>query len=324
MDRCSLLARPFPDRTTAVQAIASHCLSGRGWALLLAFLLLPLCFTPRLNAEDKGAGPVTPTSPKWPALASGPLQDNSFLLEEAYNQEAGVVQHISNAIFDRRRRTWTGGFTQEWPVFSQRHQLSYTLPFTYGNGVGAARGVGDALINYRLQLFYERGRTPAVAPRVSLILPTGRVADGLGTGSAGVQVSLPVSKQFGPHFAGHFNLGATLLPSARSEGSPGRESLRLWNAGTSVIWEPAHAVNLVTELVTFREAEVTAAGVRYRNQAILLPGIRIGRNSGHGLQSVWGIGMPIGIAGGRRVMGVLVYLSLEHAFTSAARREREW
>jgi hypothetical protein len=29
-----------------------------------------------------------------PAPEPGPIQDNSFLAEEAYNQEPGVVQHI--------------------------------------------------------------------------------------------------------------------------------------------------------------------------------------------------------------------------------------
>jgi len=30
-----------------------------------------------------------------PAAAPAAIEDNSFLIEEAYNQEAGVVQHIS-------------------------------------------------------------------------------------------------------------------------------------------------------------------------------------------------------------------------------------
>lgn len=35
------------------------------------------------------------------ALAEGTkkIQDNSFLLEEAYNQEAGVVQHIQSFMY---------------------------------------------------------------------------------------------------------------------------------------------------------------------------------------------------------------------------------
>ena len=48
---------------------------------------------------------------KRPAAA---VQDNSFLIEEAYNQEAGVVQHILN--LQRADRDWFLSFTQEWPV----------------------------------------------------------------------------------------------------------------------------------------------------------------------------------------------------------------
>lgn len=64
------------------------------------------------------------------------IQDNSFLVEEAYNQEAGVVQHILNISPDVGRnnnpgeREWALNFTQEWPVFSQTHQFSYTVPYT--------------------------------------------------------------------------------------------------------------------------------------------------------------------------------------------------
>jgi len=63
----------------------------------------------------------------WPDLSSGPLQDNSFLIEEAYNQEAGVVQNIVNGLWSRGSEDWLLTFTQEWPVPDQRHQFSYTL-----------------------------------------------------------------------------------------------------------------------------------------------------------------------------------------------------
>src|SRR5919198_4945506 len=61
-------------------------------------------------------------------LAKG-IQDNSFLVEEAYNQEPGVVQHIVNVPINLTNgaREITPSFTQEWPIFSQLHQLSYTL-----------------------------------------------------------------------------------------------------------------------------------------------------------------------------------------------------
>lgn len=53
------------------------------------------------------------------------IQDNSFFIEEAYNQERGVVQDISTF-----SRMWNGkdlsySFTQEWPgARNWRHQFS--------------------------------------------------------------------------------------------------------------------------------------------------------------------------------------------------------
>ena len=72
------------------------------------------------------------------------IQDNSFLLEEAYNQEAGVVQHILNIagsvdrLGGRDDRALSFVFTQEWPLVSQRHQLSYTIPYSFVDGAGGS------------------------------------------------------------------------------------------------------------------------------------------------------------------------------------------
>ena len=65
-------------------------------------------------------------------LAKG-IQDNSFFVEEAYNQEPGVVQHILNVpvFFADGAKEITPSFTQEWPVFSQTHQFSYTIPYSF-------------------------------------------------------------------------------------------------------------------------------------------------------------------------------------------------
>src|SRR3972149_3621681 len=66
------------------------------------------------------------------AESEGPknISDNSFLIEEAYNQEPGVVQHIFNWF-----PTWdhTGGHRQDFafqyvmelPLGSMRHQFSF-------------------------------------------------------------------------------------------------------------------------------------------------------------------------------------------------------
>ncbi|MBM3884173.1 MAG: hypothetical protein FJ387_31455 [Verrucomicrobia bacterium] len=100
------------------------------------------------------------------------IMDNSFLVEEAYNQEKGVVQHIGNAIygvdrlFDPQTRTLDLTFTQEWPVFSQTHQFSYTVPYGFAWEDGdSVNGVGDVLLNYRYQAYLNEESLTAFAPR---------------------------------------------------------------------------------------------------------------------------------------------------------------
>src|SRR5215468_8130056 len=91
-------------------------------------------------------------------LAKG-IQDNSFFIEEAYNQEPGVVQHIFNLPIDFTNGSREIGlsFTQEWPVFSQTHQFSYTLPYLFTEDDS---GMEDMRLNYRLQAFMEGKYTP--------------------------------------------------------------------------------------------------------------------------------------------------------------------
>ena len=146
------------------------------------------------------------------------IEDNSFLIEEAYNQEPGVVQHIFSAAYnnDSRRRGWSFNFTQEWPVFSQDHQFSYSVPsYHFIDGADRVYGVGDILLNYRYQALEEGELKPAFAPRFSLVLPTGNRDRGTGNGVVGYQWNLPFSKKLGSRFALHANFGLTYLPHAR-------------------------------------------------------------------------------------------------------------
>ena len=91
------------------------------------------------------------------------IQDNSFLIEEAYNQEPGVVQGI--ATLRRQGRDRYFAFTNEFPLGSQIHQFSYVLPYSILRSEGQkARGIGDVLLNYRYQALFESAVTPAFAP----------------------------------------------------------------------------------------------------------------------------------------------------------------
>src|SRR6187200_2027366 len=105
--------------------------------------------------------------PAWAQDEYG-ITDNSFLVEEAFNQEAGIFQNIVNY---RRWRPgeWIASFTQEWPLPSMTHQLSFTVPF---GRVLRDAGVGDVIINYRLQVLQEGPGRPAFSPRISVIIPS--------------------------------------------------------------------------------------------------------------------------------------------------------
>ncbi|MCU0917755.1 MAG: transporter, partial [Planctomycetes bacterium] len=141
------------------------------------------------------------------------IQDNSFLLEEAYNQEDGVVQH-TQTFQHVEAGDWFYSFTQEWPVPTQKHQFSYTIPYLHLDEPQAQTGFGDVLLNYRYQAVLQG--PVAFSPRVSLIMPTGNHREGLGNDTWGVQGNLPLSLELGDRWVTHWNLGATYLPGARS------------------------------------------------------------------------------------------------------------
>ena len=86
------------------------------------------------------------------------FSDHSFLLEEAYNQDRGEVQHTLNAVYsnDFWRRGWSFNFEQEWWLFTEDHQVAFSIPFFHLREEGnKQRGLGDIQIEYRYQLTEE-------------------------------------------------------------------------------------------------------------------------------------------------------------------------
>ena len=116
-------------------------------------------------------GTVSVSQSQTPAPAQAeeesPIQDNGFLVEEAYNQEDGVVQHASLLNYFRDSKDWNYGFTQEWPLpFDWRHQFSYTLSAVRPGALpDDGPGFGDVALNYRYQLVGSGKDRVAVAPR---------------------------------------------------------------------------------------------------------------------------------------------------------------
>ena len=243
-----------------------------------------------------------------------PISDNSFLVEEAYNQEKGVVQHISG--FSRSSGTdgWAYSLTQEWPLGGRRHQLSYTIPLSQ-QGTPASTGVGDVMVNYRLQALFDERRGIAVSPRISWSFATGDDTKGLGLGGGGLQVNLPISKTLGRSLVSHTNLGATSFSKAPGAGDAST-SLHNVFAGQSFIWLVRSRFNVMLETVWTRATTDSDAGSSVSESAFIIPGIRWGYDFRSGLQVVPGIGVPLGIGGSKGARQIFLYLSLEHPFAA--------
>jgi hypothetical protein len=251
---------------------------------------------------------------------ASPIQDNSFLVEEAYNQESGVVQHI--AVFTRERGigSWVFTFTQEWPFSTQRHQLSYSIPLL-SPGSGLAAGLGDLVLNYRYQALGAGDSPVFVAPRLSLLLPTGDERRERGAGATGAQFNLPVSIQHSQRMVTHWNAGLTVTPGARSATGE-KATTRGYNAGASAIWLLHPAINPMLELSWDRSEVVAGTDRRSASDAFLLsPGLRAAINMRSGLQIVPGLAVPIGLGPSSGERALLIYLSLEHPFTRSLPNE---
>ena len=249
---------------------------------------------------------------------SAPIQDNSFLIEEAYNQEDGIIQHIST--FERltNSRDWVYTQTDEWPLRAYRHQVSVTMAATHaGSFAGSGAGFGDTAFNYRYQLVGSGETKLAVAPRLSLLIPTGDHIFGRGCGGLGLQTNIPISIQHSAHLVSHWNAGATWIPRALNHRRDAAGAVGM-NLGQSLVWLARPRVNFLIETLWTSSESVVAPHKTVRSQDLYVsPGIRWAHNLNRGLQIVPGIAVPVGIGPCAGEKGIILYLSFEHPFAFA-------
>lgn len=257
-----------------------------------------------------------------PPAASGPIQDNSFLIEEAYNQEAGVVQHISTMARLWGSKDWGYSFTEEWPAGrAWRHQFSYTLGMQHaGDFPGSGAGLGDVLLNYPYQLFGSGETRVAFSPRWTLLFAAGDAKQGRSIGGTGLQTNLPLSVSILPKLVTHFNAGAMFVPHAQNERGE-HAFVSGYNVGQSVVWLVRPRVNLLLEAVYTDTQEVTySQRTAWSPSLYVSPGVRWSHNFRNGLQIVPGVGVPIGVGVSRGETGLFLYLSFEHPFGGLRKR----
>jgi hypothetical protein len=253
-----------------------------------------------------------------PAPSTRPFEivDNSFLVEEAYNQESGIFQNIFGAVRSDAGE-WAASFTQEWPAPGIRHQLSYTLVFDNDTEPGR---LGDVALNYRFQLWTGADGGTALSPRVSVLLRPNR-GDSLDAGPLGIELNLPASRQFGDLFV-HGNAGVRIYPSVESSVFSSPLELRTpyhlalvspFLAGSAILRVRPMVHLMLETVVLFTESVVERATTSRDTTVIISPGTRFGWNFG-GQQLVLGVAVPLERGAGETGTGLLGYASWELPF----------
>jgi len=269
-------------------------------------LLLAVAWPGHAGAQQPAGAPPSPRPFE--------IVDNSFLVEEAYNQEAGIFQNIFGALRNEGGQ-WAATFTQEWPAPGVRHQLSYALVFD-NEGRGS---MGDVAINYRYQLRTGEGGGTALSPRVSLLLRARR-EHSLEAARVGMELNLPASRQFGNIFL-HGNAGVRMYPQVESSVFPSPVELQAphdvalvnpFLAGSAIL-RVKPMLNLMFESVVLFEEHIVGRARTARDTTVILsPGARFGWNLGDH-QLILGAAVPITFAD-ETDAGVLLYFSYELPF----------
>jgi hypothetical protein len=240
---------------------------------------------------------------------SRPLEDNSFLIEEAYNQDAGAVQQIGTFLRGHGG-AWVASFTQEWPAPAQAHQLSYTL--TYGQaGAGGERGLGDILVNYRYQAVFEEDRL-AFAPRLTAVIAGSNADSGASYRGVGLQGMLPLSVTLTPWLVAHSNLQVTWIPAGH-QGDAKAEFLVL-TLGQSFVWLAHPRFNVMLETLWLGTGTRSGGATRHEQALLVSPGVRWGIDLPDEAQVVLGLAAPLGVGPSAGERSVLLYLSVELPF----------
>ena len=107
--------------------------------------------------------------------------DNSFLVEEAYNQEPGVVQHIFNANYGLNRlqgsddRSLNFALPRNGPCSAKRTSSAIPcLASWVRTGGQSGQGLGDILLNYRYQAYYNEATLRAFCAAVQFDFADGQ------------------------------------------------------------------------------------------------------------------------------------------------------
>ncbi len=290
---------------------------------LLALLLLLLHLSTQAQNTDLAS---MPKKGSYLYFNQPAFEDNSFLLEEAFNQPMGVIQHVASLSWNKLKQGDVNfNFTQEIPITDLKHQFSYSLNYSLMKSVDRGNtksGFGDMYISYRPSLMNEK-QWMMLAPRITLILPTGNASQGLGQGGWGGQLNVAITKRLSRRLITHYNFGATFIykadyyPDTTTEPVPTyQRNLYHKNAGIGLIWIAQRKCHVMLECTSNFTQSIKNNGRTFtQHQGIVSPGLRYCIDNGK-MQIVPGVAVPLTIAGGTMDVGVLFYLSFEPDYLS--------
>ncbi|HEY0653586.1 MAG TPA: hypothetical protein VGD65_10690 [Chryseosolibacter sp.] len=168
------------------------------------------------------------------------IEDNSFIIEEAFNQSPGVIQYTASSQVANDGTAIN--LECELPLSGERHQLSFSLPTKVSSFTFA---VEELMISYR-PLVSGRHRWIMITPRLSLIVPTATIEPRLNGGTFGIEWNFALTKRLSRNVISHINLGST-HPLARSHNEPQLNRLHDKFCGASLVLALARNMDLLAE-----------------------------------------------------------------------------
>lgn len=242
------------------------------------------------------------------SLTAFGVVDNSFFLEEAYQQPAGVYQFIQTFQTFEKGGGYNYAFAAEIPITDLIHQFSITTARAREDGLQSS--TGDTTLNYRYQPYNRDGKL--VTERFGLIVPTGSVKQKTSNGVYGFEFMQAATIIFSDRWANHWNLGMNLYPRAKFTDTTKRTTLTEVKAGTSWVYFFKDDLNFMLELF-FQTSQTLVDDKQETSFAFILsPGVRFGKSyNWKEMEVVPGIGFPVQFEESETDLGMLVYLSFE-------------
>jgi hypothetical protein len=289
-------------------------------ATFLIWFVLPGLITLTANAQEPNKN-QTPIKGSYLYYGQPRIEDNSMFLEEAFNQEKGIIQHINNLVVPSTEEDEMEYSYSEEIHITRRSQFSFSLHIPIERSIGnteTASGLGDTYFSYRYTIM-DKYDPVMIIPRITLIVPTGDAQQSLGDGAWGSQLAVAVTKRLHRKLVTHFNVSYTLLSGAEryfyDESvlvAHRTRNLSQKSIGVSGVYLAGKSINFFVEALATRDEDISSNGkIVAETSFVLNPAFRFGFDIGSA-QIVPGFGLPFFFQQDeRQSTGLFFYLSLE-------------